>query len=118
MCSAVYQVHVPSDCAPDQAKELSDSDLCDLIQQHLHIDAKPHFASNAQSGAPQGKGRAGGAGPSKRPAAAVSGQPVDVDKWVADTLELVEMERQAEVDQATEATAMCSPETAQVRGQS
>ncbi len=101
---------------------LSDAQICQLLAARLNLtDTAAAFAGTGQggSGSAAGGGRGAGGGKGKAEgsssssAAARLAQSGDVEGWVSETLALVEMERQAEVEQALEATAMCSPETAQ-----
>ena len=103
----------------------SDEQLCRLLLEHLGLDATAHFSEpqpaasgRSNSTHPHAARPAGGAGPRAASAAkcsvAVARPQEGLEDFVARTRGLLELERQAEVDQATEATTLCSPETAQV----
>lgn len=104
---------------------LSDTQLIEIIQKHLNIDATPAFAA---AGSSAGAGAAGGGGRraaprGKRVNASKAAQskpsskrPVSVDDFVEQVLPLLELERAAEVAQAEEALSGCSPAAAAARG--
>jgi len=98
---------------------LSDAELAAAVSRHLGLDAGPHFAAAAAAGPTQAArgGRAGGrggggAGPTPPPPP----PRIGLDEYVALTSRLLDLERDAEVEAAHEATSLCSPETAQARG--
>jgi hypothetical protein len=103
---------------------LSDEALCALLQQHLSIDAAPHFAAAPAAGG-GGRGAGTGAAAAARAAAKAAGfgagdrgalvkAPLSLEEFVERTGRLLELEREADIAQATEATSLVSPERAQV----
>lgn len=117
---------------------LTDEELCALLSTRLHIDASSYLCSTSgrsaqASGARQSRGKAaapggGGGGGLKLSsvaaaavAARAAGQDlpiapssVTLENFVRTTSELLELERQSEVEAAQEAVSLLSPETAQV----
>ena len=100
---------------------LTDEQLVALIQQHLHLDATAAFAGSKPSNGSAG-GAAGG-----RPAAARAGAAaakpsakglISVEAFVAQMLPLLEMEREAEVAQASQPACLpaCQPMLPSVDG--
>ena len=109
------QVDLDSD---GRSPPLDDAAICSLLEQHLGINNPDmHFKQMDEAArAPKGgttvpaSKRKGGA---KTPSSV--GQP-SLDGFIALTRDLLEMEREAEVQQAQEFTLLRSPETAQARG--
>lgn len=103
---------------------MSDEALCQALQQHLGVDAAPHFQQDAERRASHTSASTLSTPPapggvrrvSAKPGAAAAGAVPSLDSFVALTRELIELEREAEVAQMTETTQMRSPEAAQVWG--
>ena len=109
-------MHDQVDLDPNgQAPPMNDLTICSILEQHLGIkDAMSHFKkmdddAKAKSMPSQKKGLRSSASPSSSSQA----QP-SLEAFVALTRDLLEMEREAEVQQAQEFTLLRSPETAQV----
>ncbi|PNW77576.1 hypothetical protein CHLRE_10g442650v5 [Chlamydomonas reinhardtii] len=90
------------------ANATSDADIVAALLEHLGLDARDRLPSTSYDRKGSGAGPSGGAGG--------GGDPTSVEAFVELSRKLIEMERAAEVAQATEETSMCSPETAQARG--
>ena len=89
---------------------LSDEQLVALIQQHLNLDAAAAFAGSGTGGAGTGRQQPPGAGAAgwRHGGPSAAAQPgarglVTVEEFVAQLLPLLEMEREAEVAQASRA---------------
>lgn len=100
---------------------MTDEELCELLSTHLSVNDASSFFSAPPPSANRSavSDVAGYAAKKTRSSAAASSRPdptLSIDQFVSQQLKLVEMERQAEVDAATEACTVCSPETAQARG--
>ena len=105
---------------------LTDTDICAALLLHLSLDASPSFraapsnAANSSTGKPPSTvpQRSATTAPSSTARTAGSSHPgeqvLDLEQFLARTHQLLELERAAEVAQATEATQLVSPETAQV----
>lgn len=79
------------------ATQLSDEELCQLVQEHFSIDATPFFAQavdtkTSHRNAPRQTGSHAAA------------KPVTLEQFVQKTAPLLELERAAEVDQVGEHT--------------
>ena len=100
----------------------SDADLCALLEKHLRFDAAPFFAATAASkpppprAAPESAARAAARAAGFGARSADAARAVGLDEFVERTARLLELERAADVAQATEAAAACSPARAQARG--
>lgn len=109
-CLSLAQVDLdPSGSSPP----LDDDAICDLLLRHLGIsNAIAHFqrGSSTPGSCPHVKTASGSAGSASKTAS----QP-NLEGFIALNRELLEMERDAEVQQAMEFTQMRSPESAQVR---
>ncbi|GAX76189.1 hypothetical protein CEUSTIGMA_g3633.t1 [Chlamydomonas eustigma] len=90
-----------------EGQALSDDDICSLLLKYFKIDASKEFKKEDVKRT---------AKPAKASSTGFGSQALDLDKFIATTRELIEMEREAEVQQATEAAHMRSAETAQARG--
>ncbi len=90
----------------------SDADIVAALLEHLGLDARDRLPSTSYDRKGAGPGAADGAGGS----GGGGGDTSTVEAFVELSRKLIEMERAAEVAQATEETSMYSPETAQVRG--
>jgi hypothetical protein len=126
--ACVLQVTTGDGAQDTAAAALSDDVIAQLLQQHLNISpaaflnaAKkqpPHTnSSTASSQGPRQQGK----GPSKHsktgssgPKAQVAGY-ASVEAFVGVMGKLLDMERDAEVSAAQEATSLCSTSAAQVR---
>jgi hypothetical protein len=118
------------------AAALTDNQLCAVLQSQLSLDAQPALAKSGGGGGVGGRVAAdptSGTGRSSGTKGSGAAQPgaaggrhhhdhhqhqqlnVELDAWVRRMLECVELERDADIAAANEATAMCSAETAQVR---
>ena len=96
------------------ASPMDDAMICELLKTHLNIsDAAALFRQSDSDAASRPQATA----PRKaaRPAAPPSKEQPSLEGFVALTRELIELEREAEVQQATEYTLLRSPERAQVR---
>mmetsp|Transcript_21344 Transcript_21344/g.63962 ORF Transcript_21344/g.63962 Transcript_21344/m.63962 type:complete len:204 (+) Transcript_21344:553-1164(+) len=85
----------------NSAPDVSDIALCKLLEEHLGIDARLNFTSDSQK--PDGRDTN-------------SAPRLSLEQFVSVTRDLIELEREAEVQQAMEAAAVQSPEAAQARG--
>eukprot|EP00201_Polytomella_parva_P005273 CAMPEP_0175077848 /NCGR_PEP_ID=MMETSP0052_2-20121109/23696_1 /TAXON_ID=51329 ORGANISM="Polytomella parva, Strain SAG 63-3" /NCGR_SAMPLE_ID=MMETSP0052_2 /ASSEMBLY_ACC=CAM_ASM_000194 /LENGTH=271 /DNA_ID=CAMNT_0016347515 /DNA_START=95 /DNA_END=907 /DNA_ORIENTATION=- len=84
---------------------LSDDDLCKLLETHFSIDASHNFTTAAPY-------------PSHSDSPTVKMGLMTVDEFVKVTDSLLELERQDEVQQATDLISKLTPEAAQLRGNS
>ncbi|KAK9808936.1 hypothetical protein WJX72_006613 [[Myrmecia] bisecta] len=112
-------VEVPDGTAIDVSDEL----ICELLAVHLKLDAADAFAPrskpapNGSSGPLAENGREVRMQFAERGAAAKpGGKQLSLEAFVAQTLPLLELEKDAEVAQAQEAVSQCKPETAQAKG--
>ncbi len=116
---AATQVEADAGGSGGREAPLTDGKLCALLQRHLRVDAAPHFAdvgkpaAAGKSGAARAAARAAGFGAGGR--SALASAPVSLEEFVERTSRLLELEREADIQQATEATSLYSPERAQVR---
>lgn len=97
------------------AEELSNEQLCELLDNYLHIDARPSFAAAVARSPIQPKQAAHphkGSGTGDKHAYS----DISVSDFISSTLPLLEMEKNAEVAQAQEAVSGVRPEKAQARG--
>eukprot|EP00955_Chlamydomonas_euryale_P113300 366209-Chlamydomonas_euryale.AAC.5 len=94
--TALMSKQVDLNSAPD----VSDIALCKLLEEHLGIDARLNFTSDSQK--PDGRDTN-------------SAPRLSLEQFVSVTRDLIELEREAEVQQAMEAAAVQSPEAAQVQ---
>ncbi|GIL72077.1 hypothetical protein Vretimale_514 [Volvox reticuliferus] len=95
--------------APPASGSFSHTDLCEALSKHLGLDAVDHLPSVSASSARSGRCNVG---------AAVLNQdePETVEAFVDLSRRLIDMEREAEIEQANAETSICSPEAAQSRG--
>lgn len=119
---AALQVQVPSNGV------VTDEHLCQLLKQHLGIDASAQLtAANGADSTKAGKATgssnhannsttSNASSRSNKGSSQPAYKPISVEDFVSVTTRLLELEHQAEVDQAQETSSLCSPETAQVRG--
>lgn len=96
------------------AQVIDDEAICELLQRHFGIsNAKAHFQRDVSAAVSSGPSvSAPAASRASRPSP-TSSQP-SLEGFIALNRELLEMEREAEVQQAMEYTQMRSPESAQV----
>lgn len=106
-----------SDADGGDSGAFSDEQLCALLQQHLRVDAAPHLAAAAaprrREAPAAAAARAAGFGAEGRSALAKA--PISLEEFVDKTSRLLDLEREADIQQATEATSTVSPERAQAR---
>eukprot|EP00878_Enallax_costatus_P011993 GHUV01012521.1.p1 GENE.GHUV01012521.1~~GHUV01012521.1.p1 ORF type:complete len:728 (+),score=288.54 GHUV01012521.1:305-2488(+) len=104
---------------------LTDEQIAQVLQQHFGIETTAYLAAAQQQPANSSSTRKGTASNSKdKPKASAaqangpstSKQYESVDAFVSQMGKLLELEKQAEVEAALEATTLCSTETAQARG--
>ncbi|KAF8070908.1 Ighmbp2 [Scenedesmus sp. PABB004] len=108
----------------DDGGGLADERIAALLQQHLGLEPAAFLAAAAAAQPPPARGaKQPGGGGRKQPAGAPQPGPVpqaaqyeSVASFVATMGRLLDMERQAEVDAAHEAAALCSTARAQARG--
>jgi ATP-dependent RNA/DNA helicase IGHMBP2 len=99
-----------------QAAALSDQDLCRLLKRHYGIeDAAAQFTVASQPSSSDARGARGNAAQTSSSSEAKRPQP-SLDEYIELTQRLIDLEREAEVQQATDATQLRSPESAQARG--
>lgn len=124
-CRAV-QVSI-GDGSSASAQELSDGDIAQLLQEHLGLcpaaflavaNKQPTRAAGGPAGTQQQGSKAAGASKTHRPsvgqaAAKIAGYE-SVESFVGVMGKLLDMEREAEVAAAQEATSLCSTTAAQV----
>lgn len=114
---AARHIVVGSDGAADRVEigeqDVGDDDaLCALLERHLCVDAltllQRRPSTSGASDAPLDL--------AARQDVPLARSTIYIDAYLSSTRALVEMEREAEVAQATEAACAMSPETAQARG--
>jgi len=109
------------------AQELSDGDIAQLLQQHLGIcpaaflaaaNKQPTRAAGGSAGTQQQGSKAPGASKAHKPSVGQASAKIagyeSVESFVGVMGKLLDMEREAEVAAAQEATSLCSTTAAQV----
>ncbi|KAL3144155.1 hypothetical protein ABBQ32_14187 [Trebouxia sp. C0010 RCD-2024] len=90
------------------ADRMTNEELCQLLDKHLHIDARPAFAAAPVEQRSKSTDACTGSHHAH--------STVSVSDFVSTTLPLLEMEKNAEVAQAQEAVSGVRPERVQARG--